>query len=81
MSIQGKIKRLKKSLYALRRNYFKYGLDFLTNVTIKSIHEEINELQAMGVCQDAKIPLTVYCTYKTHKYSWERFVTDFEIKY
>ena len=79
MTIQDKIRRLKKSLYELRRNYEKYGLDFLTNVTIKSIHEQIDELQALGCCQDAKIPLTVYCTYKTHKYSWERFVQDFKI--
>ena len=80
MDIQAKINALKKSVIALRKNYDKWGLDFLTNLTIASIHEQVNELQTLGVCQDAKIPLAIYCTYKTHKYAWERFVTDFEIR-
>lgn len=81
MTYKARIKRLKRSLRCLRRNYFGWGFDLITNLTVASIYDEIQELKDLGYCTDTLgLPAGALCACKTHKEAWKRLVKDIELK-
>lgn len=68
MTYKERIKRLKRSIRRLRRNYSGWGFDPITHLTVVSICDEIQELKDLGYCTDTPgFPIGALCACKTHK--------------